>query len=193
MKFGTTPCSALDFHVLFDTSGADLQPIRNRLKIDLPVAPGNEGSNRRERLYMRPYVVTPLAGLTRADAAALEWAKRRHYDDPEVRSLRGAVRAILTKPKESEREDTAHLPRSQGHALHEALYLGRAVANGRLRQIEHRYPDFPWQLVCEGGNGSRSLFVDDGKETVDGQEYECVGAYLLDAMELADLEGEDAI
>lgn len=192
--FKTTPCSALDFQVVFDTSGAELEPIRDRMKIDVLAGPDSEQTNRRERLYMRPYVVTPIAELSRAGASdeAQEWAKRRHYDDPNIRSLSTAVNALSKEPKDDEQDDPSCLPRSQAHDLHEALYLGQAIANGRLKQIEHRYK-FPWETVCAGGEKNQGLFVADGVEKEDGKDYECVGAYLMDAMELVDLDGKDAV
>ncbi|MDR9404223.1 MAG: hypothetical protein RI580_12365, partial [Halothece sp. Uz-M2-17] len=43
------PCSAIDFHILYDTSGAELGKIREALQ-----------PNANTLLYNRPYVVTPL-------------------------------------------------------------------------------------------------------------------------------------
>ncbi len=177
-RFGNAPCSALDFQVVFDTSGSALDPIRDRLVVD--------GSG--ERLTMRPYVVTPLDNLgepPKGDGSAMEWAKSRHYSEGD-RSLQKAIEALVATPNEdSERADPSRLPRSQAHALHEALYFGRAVADGRLAQIHHRYPKFPWISLTDERGGKLSLFVEDGKENY--------GAYLLDAMELADLAGKDAL
>jgi hypothetical protein len=178
-KFGQTPCSALDFQVIFDTSGAELEPIRERMTVT--------GSG--ESLTMRPYVVTPLDHLKGASMDAFAWAERRHYSDG-PRPLQAAIEAVLRTPSESsERDDPSHLPRSQAHALHEALYFGRAVADGRLAQIRHRYR-IPWERLTAG----ESLFIPDGKEKGDdGEEQERFGAILLDAMELADLGREHAL
>ncbi len=43
------PCSAIDFHILYDTSGIELDQIRETLQPDS-----------KTQLYNRPYVVTPL-------------------------------------------------------------------------------------------------------------------------------------
>lgn len=187
LRFGTAPCSALDFHVVFDTSGGELEPIRDRMVV--------EGSL--EKLTMRPYVVTPLDRLREppeGDGGAMDWAKRRHYSEGD-RSLQKAIEALLATPQEdSERADPSRLPRSQAHALHEALYSGRTVADGRLAQIRHRYPDFPWRRLTDDSSGNPSLFVEDGKRKGDdGKDHPQYGAYLLDAMELADLAGKDAL
>ena len=169
-------CSALDFQVVFDTSGAELEPIRERMT-------GPAG----ERLTMRPYVVTPLADL--AGRRGEDWARRRHYRDGSP-SLTRAIEALLRRATDDDFEDAAHLPRSQAHALHDALYQGREIADGRLRQIEHRYGGFDWEsLTGPARDGARSLLVPDPAEP--GKER--VGAYLLDAMELADLAGKDAL
>lgn len=165
--FGDVPCSAIDFHVLFDTSVADLDAIRSRMQ-------GPE----KERLTMRPYVVTPLDDLAGSENARV-WAGRHHYD-----RLQKAVEAVLPKPSDDPDGDDANLPSTQAHALMHSLYQGAAVADGRLAQIEHRYEKFAWHSVTDGPEGKRSLFIPDG----DGK-----GAYLLDAMELADLSGQKAL
>ncbi len=183
-RFEKTPCSSLDFQVVFDTSGGDLEPIRDRMAVD--------GSG--ERLTMRPYVVTPLSQLEGASPEAQLWAARRHYSDGK-RSLQAAIQALLATPEEdAERGDISRLPRSQAHALHEALYLGRAVADGRLAQIKHRYPRFLWEQLTGESDGPPSLFIEDGEEAGrDGEKLKRYGTYLLDAMELADLAGKAAL
>lgn len=182
-KFGKTPCSALDFQVVFDTSGSELEPIRDRMTVD----------SSRESLTMRPYVVTPLKSL-KSSPEGHAWACRRHYSDGE-HSLEAATEAILRTPKaDSERDDPSHLPRSQAHSLHEALYFGRTVADGRLAQIQHRYGAFPWKRLTEERGGHASLFIEDGmRKDKEGKDYLHHGAYLLDAMELADLARQHAL
>ncbi|ADP71119.1 hypothetical protein Rvan_1880 [Rhodomicrobium vannielii ATCC 17100] len=182
--FKEIPCSALDFQVVFDSSGGKLEPIRDRLILE-------DADKTKTSLTMRPYVVTPQERLEAATDEAKEWAERRHYSEGE-RSLLCAVAALLKKPDpDKERGDDAFLPRSQAHALREAIYLGRKVADGRLAQIHHRYPNFAWESLT--GN-SRSLFVDDGTwKDEEGNEHRLVGTYLLDAMDLADLAGQAAL
>ncbi|MFM7886835.1 MAG: Cas10/Cmr2 second palm domain-containing protein, partial [Pseudanabaena sp.] len=53
------PCSALDFHVLYDSSNVDLGKIRDKLVV-------KDGDNPASRLYQRPYVVTELANIQEA-------------------------------------------------------------------------------------------------------------------------------
>jgi hypothetical protein len=92
--------------------------------------------------------------------------------------LKGAIDALVRRPEEDASDDRRCLPRSQAHVLHDALYMGEAVANGRLDQIRDRYEEFPWDTLTVKDNERLRLFrPDDAKQ----------GAYLLDAMELADL------
>ncbi len=167
------PCSALDYQVLFDTSGAHLARIRGRLE-----AP--DGG----RLTARPYVVTPFDELSGASIGA-DWAGRHHYcREDDGWSLRGAITALAERDRQDGEADVRPvLPRSQQHALHDALYLGRGAADERLVQIRHRYGDDGyWQrlLGSDDGKGG-SLFFEDSLE-------DATMTRLLDAMELYDIE-----
>jgi hypothetical protein len=188
-KFPNTPCSALDFQVVFDSSVNDLDTIRGRM-----TAPAHP--DRMAQLTMRPYVVTPLKDLTgNPDGEA--WAKRRHFRDRSAANptLLGASLALSRTPVQRDQSDEdAALPRSQAYGLQAALYQGADIADGRLGQIEHRYGPFPWSEISVGPPGKRSLFVEDGKIMDDeGIEKIRMGAYLLDAMELADMAGAEAL
>ncbi len=169
-KVKDTPCSALDFHVLFDSSGADLADIRGRMTT-------RDG---KARLTMRPYVATPADNLPAG--AGGDWARRRLYSadcSTSHPTLIGAARALLTLSEERAGDEQA-LPRSQAHALQRAAYESVPLADGLLRQIAHRYDRFEWSGIAVGQNNARSLFVEDDDK---------MAPYLLDAMELADLAG----
>ena len=62
------PCSALDFHVHFDSSGADLESMRKNL--DVPGAV----------LTAKPYVVTPLDDLSAVDDKGRAWVRLRRWE-----------------------------------------------------------------------------------------------------------------
>lgn len=170
-KVKGTPCSALDFHVLFDSSGADLADIRGRMTT-------RDG---KARLSMRPYVVTPPTQLPNGPGG--EWARRRLYSadgNSGYPNLLSAATALL-EVSDGRGDDDSGLPRSQAHALQKAAYETVAIADGRLQQISHRYKKFEWDSVSEASRGKRSLFVDDEGE---------MATYLLDALELTELAKE---
>lgn len=107
-------CSAFDYHVLYDASGADLRRIRAALTTD-------DGTT---SLVGRPCVVT--AG--RPDGS---WCDRHHVDRLAARI------AALSQRRDGKRV----LPNSQLHDLREALHSGRRHADARFELMRHRYPD----------------------------------------------------
>lgn len=105
------PCSALDFHVLFDAAQVELDGLREERRR------ATDGA----RLWGGPYVTTPLEALEGAES--LEWAKRHHID--------GLLDRIAVF---NAREDgRLRFPASHAHALREALAGGRALADAALR------------------------------------------------------------
>jgi hypothetical protein len=113
-------CSALDFHILFDSVHTELDDIRERLSTD--------GGN--TRLNAAPYVVTPLTDL--ADAGDIGWAGDHHMD-----GLLDCVKALSSPGEDGARRA---IPNSQAHTLREALFQGRKVADGRFAELRPRYP-----------------------------------------------------
>ena len=61
------PCSAIDFHILYDTSNVNLGDIRDRLKPETNV-----------QLFHRPYVVTKIECLKEADG--YRWAETHRWN-----------------------------------------------------------------------------------------------------------------
>ncbi len=98
--------AALDWHVLYDSSGGDLGTIRGRLPFEL----------------WRPYTLDGWDALA-ADGAAL------NATDTDGRRC---------------------LPRSQAHALREALYWPSKAAESALRAIRHRYVQVDWSRLLGG-------------------------------------------
>lgn len=140
---GPYPCSAVDFHILYDASCSDLEEIRRRLTVD-------GGST---HLTAKPYVVTEM-GNGWVPAEGLDWAKAHDIDGLEKR-----IDAINAENNEGRRK----LPNSQLHDLREGLFLGREAADARLALIYHRYDDKGLKDLIEG---KQSLFRTNG----DGQE-----------------------
>jgi len=145
------PCSALDFHIHYDSTGGSLAQIRALMTL-----PGEV------RLHGRPYVVTGRAQLEQAGVAAagLEWAARHH-----IARLAEAARDCRRVDKDEEEADEAGqlpLPNGQLHALRQALFAGPAVADAALRAIWPRYSGrTPLGGVVQGDARAVSLFLDD--------------------------------
>lgn len=110
------PCSALDFHILYDSAHSDLQEIREvKLKI--------HGDT---YLSAKPYVVTEnLEGQENN-----LWLRYRRFAE-----LQARVEAMNEKDQDGKRL----LPNSQLHSLRESLFLGRLETNARVNLIAHRY------------------------------------------------------
>ncbi len=140
------PCSAMDFHVLYDTSFTRLSDIRHALQVD------------KTRLTAKPYVVSENREA---------WAKQHS-----ITGLLARIQIFLKKDNEGRRK----LPNNQIHSLREGLFLGRDEANERLNLIVKRYPEFRQFLEQpskeeEGlfrleGNGWETRFL-DALEAVD--------------------------
>jgi hypothetical protein len=107
------PCSAIDYHVLYDSSDASLERIRAALTVD-------EG---RTFLTARPYVVSE--GFENHPWAATRVASR----------LADRITAVTS------REDNGRRRLANGmlHELREALFHGREAADARLRLILGRH------------------------------------------------------
>ncbi len=193
------PCSAFDFHVHFDSSGADLDAIRSQ-----NVVPGEPHGEPAARLYAKPYVMTCPAKLTGTDATpeqasattdSVAWVRLRQWQAANGRSgLSDAANAL----RPGGEDDDQNLPRTQQHYLREGLFLGSGAADGRLQQIRHRYNAFPWRTLHP--NAPRpseterpdTLFFDDewesGEQARRGEEPAKL-TWFLDALELAELRG----
>jgi len=106
-------CSALAFHVLYDSADVDLARIRARASREPAV-----------RLVAQPYVVSDLVG------EPVAWAQGRHWDD-----LVRRASALSRRDDDGERL----IPASQAHDLREALFAGLGVADARYANMLQRY------------------------------------------------------
>jgi hypothetical protein len=103
--------SALDFHVLCDASGADLERIRDQLT--------REGG--KTRLFARPYVL---------DATAC-----KRFTHRDLQTLKTRIRAVRATELDGRRK----LPNHMLHELRDGLFLGREAAEARLKLVQERY------------------------------------------------------
>jgi hypothetical protein len=151
----TMPCSAIDYHILYDSSGVDLKSIRAKLEICHPPT----------RLYCRPYVVSEPSWYPENHR---EWIDRHHW-------TKLADRVDALRKKEDEKYV---LPNSQMHDLRESLFLGHAGADARYQLIRNRYLAQDIE-VLEGD--ANSLFW--RPQELDSGQLHTTG--LLDAMDAA--------
>jgi len=186
----SVPCSALDFHVHFDSSGADLDAIRALYEVPGVAGAKDEEDDERNwgaRLTATPYVVTEPGKLGEASDTARAWVALRQWNTTADRSgLSDAADALRPKREDDEKR----LPRTQQHYLREGLFLGREAANGRLNQIVHRYAKFPWEKLHPEKKPDTLFFTDDRENEERGKKP--VGlTWFLDALDLAELRGRE--
>jgi hypothetical protein len=132
------PLSAVDFHILYDASGPDLDRIRAELTVD----DGNTS------LVARPYIATAGQG-----------PQGRRWED-----LARRVEAVRARDEDGRRQ----LPNSMLHELREGLFFGRTPADYRLRLVRNRYRKEGLESLLGETNGAGSLFWADGERYVTG-------------------------
>jgi hypothetical protein len=156
------PCSAFDFHILYDSSNVDFKNIRSKLEI--------KSGNITQKLHNRPYVVTDYKELQKAKG--LEWAKFHQFSKLEVK-----IKALTAK---DENDDNKRLlPNSQIQELKAGLFLGKSVADARYLLIRNRYRE---KLTILAGS-EKSLFQKEPDLEPD-LEIDITG--LLDAIDAAE-------
>jgi hypothetical protein len=99
------PCSAIDFHIVYDSSNLDLKRIRSHLYVDRDTT-----GKAQTFLCGKPYVVTEAEWLKDAHPNGQTWAQRHRWED-----FNKAVKAITDK----------ELPSGQAHTLRQTLFSGR--------------------------------------------------------------------
>jgi hypothetical protein len=139
------PCSALDFHVLYDTSGVELDKIREKLDLDAGTT----------KLWGGPYIITQTDVLR--EASNFDWSELHRWE-----TLLSRVQALEDKDEETGKRK---LPNSQMHDLREGLFLGKVGADAMLQLIYERYQDAGLAaLVEENEEGVSSLFWQESLE-----------------------------
>jgi hypothetical protein len=140
--------SAFDYHVLYDSSGIDLDEIRAKFK-GFKVA--------------RPYIVSDKAAAedfvdknkTKDDERKVK--DKRFIENHHFSQLAKRVEVM----RESDKDDPnkRKIPNSQLHTLRERLHLGTAEAEAFAETIRHRYPDFK-ELAPLFFDGNFTHFLD---------------------------------
>lgn len=129
------PCSALDFHVVYDSSDVDLKRIREKLEIEV--------NQVKSVLYHRPFVTTQIENLE--TTTGKNWAEFHHWQ-----KLEEKVRILQKQNDEGRRL----LPNSQIHALRTGLFQGKQKSDAQYQLIRPRYL---------GQNGRRGIEVLEGE------------------------------
>ena len=157
------PCSALDFHVLHDSSSMELKDIRGKLTL-------NHGTT---LLYGAPYVVTAQEKLEGLELQRKAWTELHSWAQ-----LKERVEVLRKKSDDGKRD----LPNSQIHELRGALFGGKDAADRALQLIAHRYASAR-DLMEQGKD---SLFAKDMRPGASADEPRVDMTRLLDAMEAED-------
>lgn len=123
------PCSAIDFHILYDTRGINLIDLRSQLQPEPTTY-----------LYNRPYIVSP--DVNQAEEQGRNWAALHKWE-----RLSSSIEQL----------NLGVLPTSQVHALRTALFLGKAEADSQLQLIQQRYENLS-KFIESGAKDSTSLF-----------------------------------
>jgi hypothetical protein len=113
------PCSAIDFHIVYDSSNLDLVRIRNHLYVD-------RDTQGKAQTYLcgKPYVVTDEKDLAQANSTGQAWAQQHRWSNFE--------RAVEALAKGA-------LPSGQAHTLRQTLFSGQAATEAYLGLIQMRY------------------------------------------------------
>lgn len=153
------PCSAIDFHILYDTSGIEFETIRKKLEPDSKTL-----------LYNRPYIVTDTDNLS--SAKGKDWAKQHEWK-------RLNKRVVLLNRKDSEDRDRPSISSSQSHAIRTSLFVGQKEADAQYALIRQRYN------LDDLAESEESLFYEATREKDDRTEAIYITSFLdaLDAQE----------
>ncbi|GAB4213089.1 MAG: hypothetical protein OHK0012_08550 [Synechococcales cyanobacterium] len=164
------PCSALDFHIVLDSSDVTLGSIRR--KLDFVEKVGEKDWD--IKLYNRPYVTSLLTDLS--DAEGKDWAEFHHWDH-----LQSRINILLKRDK-----GQRILPNSQIHDLRTGLFQGKQAADARYRLIRERYPELK-KLVRD----PNSLFIE--APAADRKDKPLWLTALLDSIDSAELIGSSEV
>lgn len=154
------PCSAIDFHILYETSGIELETIRKKL-----------GRDSNTLLYNRPYIVSDMEYLN--SAKGKEWAKQHKWE-------RLSKRVGLLHGKDSEKSDRPPISSSQSHAIRTALFIGKDEADAQYALIRQRYnldqfaeSEDNKSLFYESQDkqGNRPIYISSFLDALDAQEF----------------------
>ena len=134
-KCENRPVSSFDFHVLIDSSAADLARIENQL-----------ATSKSEFLFLRPFVlaekiVAEVESGNVFDRDQAHWAKHRS-----VKRLETAIKQMRKDDQDAQIKERV-LPGTLLHRLRATLFLGKADSDASLRLIADKH----WKNLRAGG------------------------------------------
>lgn len=184
------PCGAVDVHVLYDSSNADLPRIRQALTLADAGASGDAAAATEVALTARPYVLDEPSDVERCTQASREWIGPRRW-----RCLLDAVAALQPYDADDGADGASggeeRLARSQVQRLRAALFHGRSRADAELERLRRRAGRGLQPLLGDTGasdGSSPTLFWHEPRD--DGGMRAVTR--LLDAIELRDFIDVDA-
>ena len=135
------PCSAIDFHVLYDSSGVELKQIREKLEII-------ERDESKTYLYAKPYIVSNLTETPKDKT----WLNQRTWNHLETR---------VCAMKDKDDDNKNKLPNSQLHHIRESLFRGKQITDAEINLFMNRYKNKGFrELLC----GEKTLFFPQNDE-----------------------------
>lgn len=157
------PCSALDYHILYDSTASQLEDIRDRLKAD----------DKSTWLYARPYVVSNIGN----EYLSNDWLRPRKSSE-----LDNRLAVMIARDDDNKRK----LPNNQLHTLREALFLGKRETDARTRLVNHRYDDMDFDKLLWDPT-AETLFFEEKRDGKDGH-----ATHFLDALDIVEFrKGEE--
>jgi hypothetical protein len=115
-KVVSTPTSALDFHILYDSKSSELDELRKKITI-----------NETDVLTAKPYIVSEQENPNKKP-----WEEKRRFNELEKRVTAMGAADTNDPGKRA-------LPNSQLHALREAIFFGHVEAEAQMNSIKDRY------------------------------------------------------
>ncbi|HSK73543.1 MAG TPA: hypothetical protein VK892_17735, partial [Pyrinomonadaceae bacterium] len=157
------PASAMDFHVLYDSSGVELNQIREKLLAD----------EHKTYLFAKPYIITDSDKLGGTNEK--NWHTPRLWEELEIR-------VWAMKATEKEEVGKRKLPNSQMHHIRENLFRGKAVTDSEVNLFSHRYKKKGFHHLLWKKDDPKSLFLDE-EHRKDGQKVKGHTTHFLDALD----------
>jgi len=162
------PCSAIDFHILYDSSNVELSEIRDQLK------PLNE---KYTKLYNRPYIVTL------PDADKIQSKISPDNEDIGIAWVESRKWKVLAQWVKLIKHDPILLPSSQANAIRTTLFLGKQQAEAQYQLIQSRYPELQEFLKNEH---KESLFREENSKDKNDEVKTYQITSFIDALDAKD-------
>lgn len=186
------PVSALDFHILYDSSNVSLESIRSKLEIlEIKDNPSTDtttaAAKSTAKLTGKPYVISPTTSPQNLSPQNTSWLQQHqwtHFLEQVVQAKSFQNSNQNNNQGSNQGSDNKPLPRSQAYGLRQTLFSGMAPTDARLNMLISRYsPQALGPLLQTPEDAPPSLFQKSAESTAEHTYY--ITSY-LDALESAD-------